>query len=226
MLKQADVVLALFLQGDRFSQEQKRADFEYYDPITTGDSTLSAVVQSVIAAEVGYHELALQYFKQALYVDLANLHGNTVDGLHIASAGGVWSALVNGFGGMRDHGGRLAFDPRLPEGWESLAFGLKWQGSSVQVRITQDELELSFDGPDEAEPIVVSVRGTDHEIGHGAAPVVVPLDTQGPRRPGILGEQPIIGGRRADGTMITAGVPEPTFPGDDDFDDGSGFVGS
>ncbi len=143
VLKQADVVLALFLQGDRFTQEQKQADFEYYDPITTGDSTLSAVVQSVIAAEVGYHELSLQYFKQALYVDLANLHGNTVDGLHIASAGGVWSALVNGFGGMRDYGGKLAFDPRLPEGWPSLTFVLKWRGSPLRVKITQRELTMS-----------------------------------------------------------------------------------
>ena len=114
VLKQADVVLALFLQGDRFTPEEKRADFEYYDPITTGDSTLSAVVQSVIAAEVGYHEAALHYFHEALYVDLVNLHGNTVDGLHVASTGGVWSALVFGFGGMRDHGGVLSFDPRLP----------------------------------------------------------------------------------------------------------------
>ena len=107
VLKQADVVLALFLQGDRFTMEEKLADFEYYDPITTGDSTLSAVVQSVIAAEVGYHEVAMDYFIRSLYVDLRDLHGNTVDGLHIASAGGVWSALVNGFGGMRDYEGKL-----------------------------------------------------------------------------------------------------------------------
>ena len=91
VLKQADVVLALFLQGNRFTAEEKRKDFEYYDPITTGDSTLSAVVQSVIAAEVGYHEVAYDYFLDALYVDLADLHGNTVDGLHVASTGGVWS---------------------------------------------------------------------------------------------------------------------------------------
>ena len=91
VLKQADVVLALFLQGDRFTMEEKRADFEYYDPITTGDSTLSAVVQSIIAAEVGYHEVALHYFYDGLYVDLANLHGNTVDGMHVASTGGVWA---------------------------------------------------------------------------------------------------------------------------------------
>ena len=105
VLKQADVVLALFLQGDHFTPEQKRADFEYYDPITTGDSTLSAVVQSIIAAEVGYRELALRYFYSSLFVDLADLHGNASDGVHVASTGGVWSALVYGFGGMRDYHG-------------------------------------------------------------------------------------------------------------------------
>ena len=85
--------------------EQKRADFEYYDPITTGDSTLSGVVQSIIAAEVGYRELALRYFHSSLFVDLADLHGNTTDGVHVASTGGVWNALVYGFGGMRDYNG-------------------------------------------------------------------------------------------------------------------------
>ena len=114
VLKQADVVLAMFLQGQHFTAEQKRKDFEYYDPITTGDSTLSAVVQSIIAAEVGYDDLALRYFIQGLYVDLANLHGNSSDGVHVASTGGIWSALAFGFGGMRDHGGRISFDPRLP----------------------------------------------------------------------------------------------------------------
>ena len=105
MLKQADVVLALFLQGDHFRLSDKLADFEYYDPITTGDSTLSGVVQSIIAAEVGYRELALRYFHSSLFVDLADLHGNTADGVHVASTGGVWNALVYGFGGMRDYHG-------------------------------------------------------------------------------------------------------------------------
>ena len=85
VLKQADVVLALLLQGNEFTLEQKRADFEYYDPLTTGDSTLSAVVQSIIAAEVGYGGLATEYFQAALYVDLLDLHSNTADGIHVAS---------------------------------------------------------------------------------------------------------------------------------------------
>ena len=136
VLKQADVVLALFLQGDNFSLEQKRADFEYYDPITTGDSTLSGVVQSIIAAEVGYRELALRYFHSALFVDLADLHGNTTDGVHVASTGGVWNCLAYGFGGMRDYNGVVTFDPRLPESWEGLTFRITLRGTRIRVDLT------------------------------------------------------------------------------------------
>jgi len=206
VLKQADVVLALFLQGDRFTQEEKRADFEYYDPITTGDSTLSAVVQSVIAAEVGYHESALEYFHEALYVDLADLHHNTVDGLHIASTGGVWAALVQGFGGMRDYNGVLTFDPRLPATWPTLTYRFCWRGNRVLVELTQDRIRFSIvDGDGE---VPVTVRGEEYVVSPGA-PVEVTLPDQGERIDGLLGDKPILGGTRADGSKITAGVPEP-----------------
>ncbi len=207
VLKQADVVLALFLQGDRFTEEEKRADFEYYDPITTGDSTLSAVVQSVIAAEVGYHDVAMDYFMQALYVDLVNLHGNTVDGLHVASTGGVWSALVFGFAGMRDRGGQLTFDPRLPASWPSMRFPLKWRGSQLRIELRQDELAVTVEkaGP---EQVRLKVRGEEHNVSLDS-PLRVRLAHQGERIEGLLGDKPILGGTRADGTKITAGVPEP-----------------
>ena len=210
VLKQADVVLALFLQGDRFSLVEKRADFEYYDPITTGDSTLSAVVQSVIAAEVGYHEAALHYFYESLYVDLMNLHGNTVDGLHVASTGGVWSALVFGFGGMRDHAGLLSFDPRLPASWPGLRFRFCWQGSRVLVQLAEDWISFTLAGPDAAD-VALTVRGTPYVVT-AAAPLVVALDGQGDRIDGLLGDHPVTGGTRADGSTITAGVPDPIQP--------------
>lgn len=206
VLKQADVVLALFLQGDRFTAEEKRKDFEYYDRITTGDSTLSAVVQSVVAAEVGYHEVAFQYFLQALYVDLADLHANTVDGLHIASAGGVWATLVNGFGGMRDHGGRLRFDPRLPDAWDALTYRLTWRGTRMRVRLTASELRFTVE--DGTAPVEVEVRGAQHVVAPGPD-LVVPLTDQGPRIDGLLDKRPPTGGVRADGSTITAGVPDP-----------------
>lgn len=202
VLKQADVVLALFLQGADFTPDQKRRAFEYYDPITTGDSTLSAVVQSIIAAEVGYHDLAYRYFLSALFVDLADRHGNTSDGVHVASTGGVWSAVAAGFGGFRDlGGGQWCLDPRLPDGWESLTFRLLLRGTRVRVTIRTDELELvAEDGPGQ---IAIDVRGEEVLVTH--EPTVVALKDQGPR---IAGDPPSpVGARRADGSTISAIVP-------------------
>jgi len=201
VLKQADVVLALFLQGDQFTAEHKRADFEYYDPITTGDSTLSAVVQSIIAAEVGYHDLALRYFIASLFVDLADRHHNTTDGVHVASTGGVWSALACGFGGFRDQGGRFTIDPRLPEQWEALTYRVTLQGTRVRVTVRHDEVELVVEDGDEA---TLSVRGDEVKITAND-PVTVSLDGQGPR---LEGAPPPVPGRvRSDGTVIAAIVP-------------------
>jgi alpha,alpha-trehalose phosphorylase len=210
VLKQADVVLALFLQGDRFTAEEKQADFEYYDPITTGDSTLSAVVQSIIAAEVGYHEVAWSYFLQALYTDLMDMHGNTVDGIHVASAGGVWGALVFGFSGMRDNGGRLSFDPRLPDQFSRIRFSIGWHGARLKVTLTRNTLEVRLEptGADAATEVTLTVRGEEQVVAVGA-PLRVELDARGKRLDGMLGDEPVLGGTRADGTTITAGVPEP-----------------
>ncbi|UWF77115.1 MULTISPECIES: glycoside hydrolase family 65 protein [Microbacterium] len=206
VLKQADVVLALFLQGDHFTAEEKLADFEYYDPLTTGDSTLSAVVQSIMAAEVGYQDLAREYFEQALFVDLGDLHHNAADGVHVASAGGVWAALACGFGGMRDHGGRLSFDPRLPQDWPELTFPLQWRGSQLLVTITRDRLRVEVRSGDDVE---FTVRGAAHSAGVGRD-ALVPLAGQGPRRPGRPSLQKFAEARREDGTLMSPTVPVTT----------------
>ncbi|WP_134774756.1 glycoside hydrolase family 65 protein [Ornithinimicrobium flavum] len=176
VLKQADVVLALYLAGDQFTQPEKRADFDYYDPITTGDSSLSAVVQAIMAAEVGYDELALRYFHTGLFVDLDDRHDNTSEGVHVASSGGTWSALVAGFGGMRDHGGVLSLDPRLPEGWETLTWRMRWRGSRLRVRVAQESLALRVET---GEAVQVAVRGERVDVGREE--VLVTMDGHGPR---------------------------------------------
>ena len=177
VLKQADVVLALLLASNEFSQDEKRRDFEYYDALTTGDSTLSAVVQSIIAAEVGYRDLAYQYFDHALRVDLDDLHGNAADGVHIASTGGVWMMLVQGFAGMRDVGRQLTFDPRLPDHWGSLEFRLEWRGQRFEVRLERERIR--FELLEGEGPVVVRVREQDVRIAAGE-PVEVALADQGP----------------------------------------------
>ena len=135
VLKQADVVLAMFLASELFTLEQKRRNFDYYDPITTGDSSLSACVQAVVAAQIGYESLALDYFREALFADLADIHANTTDGVHIASAGGAWGALVFGFAGMTDNGLALRFTPSLPKGWDGFEFRITRHGSRMSVDV-------------------------------------------------------------------------------------------
>jgi alpha,alpha-trehalose phosphorylase len=206
VLKQADVVLALFLQGNHFSAEEKLADFEYYDPLTTGDSTLSAVVQSILAAEVGYQDLALEYFRQSIFVDLADLHHNAADGVHVASAGGVWTALVSGFGGMRDHFGDLSFDPRLPAEWPSLSYVLHWHGTRLNIAVTADAMTVEAG---EGDPVEFSVRGVGYTV-NGGSTVVVSLDDQGPVIPGKPSIRQFADARREDGTLLSASVPTVT----------------
>ncbi len=206
VLKQADVVLALFLQGNHFTPDEKLADFEYYDALTTGDSTLSAVVQSILAAEVGYQDLALEYFTQSIFVDLADLHHNAADGVHVASAGGVWTALVGGFGGMRDHYGDLTFDPRLPESWDELAYVLHWHGTKLDVTVTRDALRVAAG---EGERVTFSVRGEEFAV-EPEGEVVVPLVGQGPVRAGRPSLKKFADAVLEDGTMLSASVPTVT----------------
>jgi alpha,alpha-trehalose phosphorylase len=205
------VVLALFLQGNDFTLQEKKADFDYYDPLTTGDSTLSAVVQAIVAAEIGYRDLALEYFAHAAYVDLDNKHGNTADGVHVASVGGVWMTLVNGFAGMRDYDGLLSFDPRLPDQWPSLAFRLSWHGSRLRVRVTHEHIAFELAS---GQDVHLSVRGAAVTVSHGE-PIQVALSDQGPHLTGRPTLRQVTRQYREDGTPLTAGVPT---VGDDQSD--------
>ncbi len=161
VVKQADLVLALYLRGDRFSDEEKARDFAYYEAITVRDSSLSACAQAVVAAEVGHVELAYDYFGEAARMDLGDLMQNTRDGLHIASLAGSWIAAVAGFGGMRDHGGTLSFRPRLPSALARLTFRVRYRGRSLKVDVHPKEVTYELlDGEPleiihEGEPLTV-----------------------------------------------------------------------
>jgi alpha,alpha-trehalose phosphorylase len=144
VVKQADLVLALHLRGDAFSEESKARDFAYYEALTVRDSSLSACTQAVVAAEVGHLELAYDYFGEATLIDLDNLEHNTRDGLHIASLAGAWIVAVAGFGGMRDHDGSLTFAPRLPERLSRLAFRLCFRGRRLKVEVESDQARYSL----------------------------------------------------------------------------------
>jgi alpha,alpha-trehalose phosphorylase len=172
VIKQADVVLAMFLLGNEFDEAHKRANFDYYDALTTGDSSLSACIQSIVAAEVGYERRAIDYFVYALAMDLADVAGNASDGVHIASAAGVWQSLVFGFGGVRDLGGQLSISSRLPSMWTSLRFSLRFRRRQLRVQLGHDAERYALD---EGPPLQITIRGKRHELSSDR-PLVLELE--------------------------------------------------
>ncbi len=139
VVKQADLVMAMLFGGHAFSDEQKARNFAYYEGLTVRDSSLSACIQAVLAAEVGHMELAYDYLAEAALMDLDDLEHNTRDGLHIASLAGAWIAVITGVGGTRDHGGQLSFTPRLPQALDRLAFRLMFRGRRLLVEIVHEQ---------------------------------------------------------------------------------------
>ena len=145
VIKQADVILAMFLLGDTFLPEVKKRNFEFYDPLTTGDSSLSSCVEAIIAAQIGNMDKAIRYGMAALLMDLADVGGNVKDGCHIASMGGTWMMLAYGFGGMRDNDGILSFWPRrAPEENAILQFHVTYRGQRLGVQIGLEKVEYAL----------------------------------------------------------------------------------
>lgn len=136
--KQADVVLGLFLRGDLFGKAVKRRDFDYYEAITTHDSSLSSCIHSIIAAEVGLGERAYDFFMDTARMDIDNTHGNTFHGVHTAAMGGTWMSVVHGFAGLRAMNGELHFAPTLPAAWSRYRFRLVDHGRTLEIAVSAE----------------------------------------------------------------------------------------
>ena len=146
VVKQADLVLAMQMRSDMFTIEEKQRNFDYYEPLTVRDSSLSACCQAVIAAEVGCGQLAYDYLAEAALMDIDDLERNTADGLHLASLAGAWIALVAGFGGLRHTDAGISFAPQLPEGWTRLCFGLVLGEGHLRVDIRPGGVSYEYSG--------------------------------------------------------------------------------
>ncbi len=172
VVKQADLVLAMHWCGDRFTAggqgPQRRLLRAPYGP------RLLAVgaTQAVMAAEVGHLDLAHDYAYEAAMIDLRDLQQNSHDGLHMASLAGAWIALVAGFGGFRDHGGIVTFDPVLPDGLTKLRFSLVLQGRHLTVDVRRDEVTYSMQ-PGDGELTIKHVAETITVVD--GSPVVRPI---------------------------------------------------
>lgn len=178
--KQADVVLALFLRGDLFPKAVKRRDFDYYEAITTHDSSLSTCIHSIIAAEVGLNERAYEFFMDTARMDIDNTHGNTFHGVHTAAMGGTWMSVVHGFAGLRALKGELHFAPTLPKAWSRYRFRLVDHGRTLEVAVSAAGAEFRLV---EGEAIRLFHRGEPIDLSATEPVRSVPLPPAFERKP-------------------------------------------
>jgi alpha,alpha-trehalose phosphorylase len=187
VVKQADLVQALWWCPEEFTAEQAARDVDYYERRTVRDSSLSAAVQSVACARVGHLDLAVNYLREAALVDLRDLQDDTHQGLHLASLAGAWLALVSGFGGLHVDGEDLRLAPRLPARLGRLCFRFRWRGRRLQVEITPEGTTLTLQDPGDDSaadvgPLSVIVDGAAVTLEPGR-PSTVPLTVDDPLLP-------------------------------------------
>ena len=196
VVKQADLMLAMYLRPDAFSAEQKARNFAYYEPLTVRDSSLSACTQAVMAAEVGHLQLAYDFLAEAAFMDLQDREHNTKDGLHIASLAGAWTALVGGFGGMRHMAGVLSFSPRLPPGIVGLSFRLRYRGRIVHVEARSGAARYSLLSGD---PLPITHHGQQVKLGRETVTMDIPPIEPLPSPSQPLGRAPLARRSRSEG---------------------------
>ncbi len=170
MIKQPDVLMFMFLYNRSFSLEEKRANYDYYEPRCIHESSLSPSVHSILASELGRHEEAFDFFRFATRIDLDNYNRNTGEGIHTTSIAAAWMNIVYGFGGMRSDGELLSFHPSIPAHWNGYSFQVYYRGSMIQVEVLQTEALIRVV---EGEPVRVKLGGQEMEVSQRGISVPV-----------------------------------------------------
>ncbi|MGE5594100.1 MAG: glycoside hydrolase family 65 protein [Betaproteobacteria bacterium] len=181
MIKQPDVLMFMFLYNQRFTTEAKRVNYEYYEPRCVHESSLSPSVHSILAAELGKHDEAFEFFRFATRMDLDNYNRNTGEGLHVTSIAAAWMNVVYGFGCMRSDGDILTFNPSLPKAWASYSFPVSYRGSvialTVDGRAVTVRVVAGSAGPSAGLPVRVAIYGTEYELDPAGTCLTVSRET-------------------------------------------------
>ena len=163
VIKQADVVALLALLPEEFAGESGAENFSYYEPRCGHGSSLSPSMHGLVAARLGYSEMALRYFRQSAANDLSDTSVRIDGGVHIAALGGNWMLVVLGFAGLSLRSDGISLDPKLPATWRSLAFAVQWRGRSLKIKIGRDKqcLEATLE---DGEPMTLTISGEPYEL--------------------------------------------------------------
>jgi maltose phosphorylase len=141
-IKQADVLQGIYVFEDEYDTETIRRNFDFYEPRTVHESSLSPCVHSILASRIRKVDKAYEMYLRTSRLDLDDYNNEVAEGLHITSMGGTWMSVVYGFGGMKIRDGLLSFDPRLPEKWEGLCFKILYRGRTLNVDIHKEKVSI------------------------------------------------------------------------------------
>src|SRR5690606_185583 len=160
-IKQADVLQGLYLLEDRFDIETIRRNYDFYEPFTVHESSLSPCVHAILAAKLGDGQRAYRFYLRTARLDLDDYNNDTEDGLHITSMAGTWMSVVEGFAGMRVREGQLHFHPMIPEKWQSYSFSVRFRGALLTVSVTAKEVVFSNEGKC---PVAIKIFGEAYSV--------------------------------------------------------------
>ncbi len=156
-IKQADVLQGIFLFEDDFDLDTMRRNFDFYEPMTVHESSLSPCVHVILASKLGYKEQAYKFYLRTARLDLDDYNNDTEEGCHITSMAGTWMSVVKGFGGMRVRDGELHFTPFIPDQWKSYSFRIEFRGRVLKVKVSNEKTETILE---HGEPLEVMMNGS------------------------------------------------------------------
>jgi maltose phosphorylase len=161
-IKQADVLQGLYFFEDKYDKNTIKRNFDFYEPITVHESSLSACIHSILASAIGNIEKAYEFYLRTARLDLDDYNNEVADGLHITSMAGSWLAIVEGFGGMRITDSKLIINPLIPEQWESYSFHVRFRGRLLEVTVTHEEFIIRNISN---QTLNILIAGKEYHIG-------------------------------------------------------------
>ncbi|MFD1175595.1 glycoside hydrolase family 65 protein [Paenibacillus puldeungensis] len=164
-IKQADVLQGLYFLGDRYDLETKKRNFDFYEPMTVHESSLSPCLHAILACELGYQEKAYEMYLRTARLDLDNYNNDTEDGCHITSMAGTWMSIVQGFGGLRVQNNELVLRPFIPSHWKSFSFKAMFRGARLKVNVTEDSIIVVNETD---SPAAVRIYDQSYTVGGNA----------------------------------------------------------
>jgi maltose phosphorylase len=171
MIKQPDVLMAMFLHPGDYTPAEKAANYDYYEPRCIHESSLSPSIHSIIASELKRHEEAFRFFGFAARLDLDNYNCNTFEGLHLANIAAAWVTIVFGFGGLRTDGDIPSLNPSIPAAWQGYQFCLTLSGSTLNVKVSRKNVSLSLVA---GEPVSLLAYGKEITVGREDVTLTLP----------------------------------------------------